>query len=358
MSPARHTVIIGDLSGLQSFLFAVSPGEGGQAKALRARSFYIQTLAECCAMKFQAAGMLGPESLVFCGAAKFVLSFPTVANEAGFSAAGAEIEAWLLQYLGGQLSFGWAMESGAEGETALWSRATGTLQARKLRPWSHVAQAQGSWRPEALVLAKVRLDSYNRPMVPDRSVFDGEEIGKRLPSSHWLEVAPTAEGSHFRAFDYGCKLHRQWTGALSPGGRLFALSGQRAEEAGARAERRYLAKHIPTDRDNLPLTFETIAQRAQGDRLLGVLKMDADSLGAAFERLQGTDGAASGLSNGWIGFFRRRWIRVRKMAGAGRSFIPSSPAGTICSRWGRGTSRSPMRPTCSSGSPRSLPRKG
>src|SRR5207253_10223654 len=53
---------------------------------------------------------------------------------------------------------------------------------------------------------------------------------------------------------------------------------------------RRLMAHVPTDRDGGVTWFEALAQQARGDRLLGVLKADADSLGAEIDRrLGGSD---------------------------------------------------------------------
>jgi CRISPR/Cas system-associated protein Cas10 (large subunit of type III CRISPR-Cas system) len=45
----NQTLILGDLSGLQDYLFDVAAEGGGQARRLRARSLSISLLAECAA---------------------------------------------------------------------------------------------------------------------------------------------------------------------------------------------------------------------------------------------------------------------------------------------------------------------
>ncbi len=44
-------IILGDISGIQTYLFDVAEAGGGQARRLRARSFYIQLLAEAAALR-------------------------------------------------------------------------------------------------------------------------------------------------------------------------------------------------------------------------------------------------------------------------------------------------------------------
>jgi len=291
-TPTSVSVIVGDLSGLQSFLFALSPGEGGHAKSLRARSFFIQTLAECCAMQFLDAARWPQESLVFCGAAKFVLSAKRDVDKASLVATSVKINEWLLQNLGGQLFFAWAMSSGNDSETFLWNNATAKLQAEKLRPWAEVARGAAGWDSTKLVLRKVLLDSHNRPVVPDESIFPQEQIGAQLPTSKWLEIGSepkrSPEQAVFKVLDYYCKLHDTYPASRPGVLRLFTLADENAPAGQPRPETHHLARHIPTGPDGKPLTFEKIAQRAKGDKLLGVLKMDVDSLGMAFERLQRT----------------------------------------------------------------------
>jgi CRISPR-associated protein Csm1 len=44
-------IVLGDISGIQNYLFDVADAGGwGQARRLRARSFYIQVLAEAAAL--------------------------------------------------------------------------------------------------------------------------------------------------------------------------------------------------------------------------------------------------------------------------------------------------------------------
>src|SRR5262249_29909423 len=50
--PKRCTLVVGDLSGIQDYLFDIATvGAGGVARRLRARSFFLQMLAEVAALK-------------------------------------------------------------------------------------------------------------------------------------------------------------------------------------------------------------------------------------------------------------------------------------------------------------------
>jgi CRISPR-associated protein Csm1 len=64
---------------------------------------------------------------------------------------------------------------------------------------------------------------------------------------------------------------------------VFALTGQYPLSDGRIVPRR-LARHIPRQPNQQPVEFKDLAARAVGAPLLGVLKLDADNLGAAFRR--------------------------------------------------------------------------
>ncbi len=281
-------VVVGDLSGLQNFIFTLTPGEGGQAKRLRARSFFIQVLAEGCALRFLTALGWTRSKLVFCGAAKFVLIAESLADATTLQRAAAEINRWLLAETGGQLNFAWAMQSGDASESALWNSAMLDLQRTKLRPWADAAQSDGAWQSSALVLDYVKLDAHNRPQVPELRVFDDKKIGGLLPAAYWLEIRADTGDSNFNLLGYGCKLHAEPNPpALRDDALLLFALGRAAPAAGAaRTEQRWLARHVPTKPSDELVTFEELADAVTGDTLLGALKMDVDSLGVAFEARQ------------------------------------------------------------------------
>ena len=44
-------IVLGDISGIQNYVFDVAEVGGGQAQRLRARSFFVQLLAETAALR-------------------------------------------------------------------------------------------------------------------------------------------------------------------------------------------------------------------------------------------------------------------------------------------------------------------
>ncbi len=66
-------LILASLSGIQDFFFDVRESGGRQARALRHRSFRIQLIAECVALRLLDATDLARDRLLFCAAAKLAI---------------------------------------------------------------------------------------------------------------------------------------------------------------------------------------------------------------------------------------------------------------------------------------------
>lgn len=63
-------LIVASLSGIQDYLFDIRESGGGQARSLRNRSFRIQLVAECVALRLLEAANLPYAQLVFSAAGK------------------------------------------------------------------------------------------------------------------------------------------------------------------------------------------------------------------------------------------------------------------------------------------------
>lgn len=78
--PAPCLLVSGDISGIQDFIFNV-PSKGA-AKTLKARSFFVQMLADVCVQKIQAKLDLKPANLLYNGGGQFYFLVPKCrANE-------------------------------------------------------------------------------------------------------------------------------------------------------------------------------------------------------------------------------------------------------------------------------------
>jgi|SRR5690625_1340055 len=279
-------LIIGDISGIQDFIFDLPhEGKGGTARALRARSFYVQILTEVIAYRIQNVLGLERDTLLFCAAGKFAIegesSFESASNL--LSQEIKSIEEWLARETTGALRVTVTSHPDAlEGVSSVvrYERAMAKFQHAKLRTWSSLATSDGRWRPERLVLP-------SRQRAEVWETF--RRIGATLPRSRRLRIIEdpnaqldaTPDGTTF-----GLPGFRAFLGSVNPSPGPIALE---ADLSGVRVPGidstpqiyRPLARHIPTQADGLPIWFEEIAQHSKGARYLGILKMDADSLGVA-----------------------------------------------------------------------------
>lgn len=78
--PAPCILISGDISGIQEFIFNV-PSKGA-AKTLKARSFYVQMLADVCAQKVLDKLHLKPTNLLYNGGGQFYILAPRCSKAA------------------------------------------------------------------------------------------------------------------------------------------------------------------------------------------------------------------------------------------------------------------------------------
>ncbi|CAN5389947.1 hypothetical protein BH24GEM3_BH24GEM3_02400 [soil metagenome] len=282
-------LIVGDLSGIQEFVFALPEEEGGQARMLRARSFFVQALSEVLAWRVQRALQLPRETLLFCAAGKFAI----LAEEAPADTAErlrrerVAVEEWLLRETAGTLRYALALEPDrhdGEGTAERYDRAMTALQVEKHRPWAAVAAGE-RWTPQRLVLA---------PMPEKAAAERFRQLGAALPAARWLVVAERDEPSAGAAFTFDLADHRAalYTESPPPARGAPLVADLQGGDPGMHIPagdqvRRPLARYVPRKPDGGLLLFEDMARYTRGAHYLGVLKMDADSLGVAVrERLR------------------------------------------------------------------------
>ncbi|HXG66880.1 MAG TPA: type III-A CRISPR-associated protein Cas10/Csm1 [Blastocatellia bacterium] len=300
-------LIAGDISGIQEYLFDVAHEGGAQARKLRARSFYLQLLAEIAALRIAEAAGWGTEQIVFCSAGKFLLHGDglTDTQKARVEQERASFSRLLMSETGAQLRFALVIsdETGIEGQQ--YENALKSLETNMRRAWAELAIRAGGWEPDRFVLAPLDApcelckrraatgeendpDSGNVWQVCDRCRQD-REIGAQLPQSHYAVVTPGAQDKSFSVGGWHVRLTgsfpRQDEGYILP---LGSENGARPANSRARILPRYLARHIPTQ-NGQAIEFVELAEGAKGAPWLGVLKMDGDALGAHFRRI--TQGA-------------------------------------------------------------------
>lgn len=315
----RFSLLVGDLSGIQGFLYAIPSKRA--AKLLRGRSFYLQLLTEAVARALLRRLGLPPTNLVYAGGGKFWILAHASAEEAARAFAD-EADQSLLEAHGTAPSFslGAARARGADflekRVAALWQRALADAASRRRRRLRGLARRDPAalFDPFGEGGDEARCDACGAPTgAAARDAEDRcpacavqEDLGLRLPRAKWLLVEDLAEGA---ATSFGPAT--DGPGTLLLGDPLAVrfelvleedLPAPRPGAPGSLALRLDGTEFLRKPADGRPLgfwmiarnrplrggdphetaTYEDFAREAEGAPLLGVLRLDVDNLGAVF----------------------------------------------------------------------------
>lgn len=297
-------LIAGSVSGIQDYLFDVAQEGGGQARRLRARSFFMQLLTEVACLRVLQAADWDVNQIIFSGAGKFLLQGGSLdaAQQSAFAKVEHDINRWLLTETGASLRFALVSTDTPDGILQQHKEVGRLLEIRKRRAWAIVALSEGSWLTEHLILPpldtpcalcrrhKAEFEDVNDGTTRRvcRRCAEDRDIGRQLPSVRWVMLsALSAE----RSFAIG-----GWHASLLESeprldGSCFILSLEGNKNGSGSASqtnfiRRSLLRHVPTKNEaKEPREFLELAKLAAGDKLLGVLKMDADKVGRHITKL-------------------------------------------------------------------------
>jgi CRISPR-associated protein Cas10/Csm1 subtype III-A len=300
MNPGQ-TMILGDLSGLQDFLFDVSAEGGGQARRLRARSVTISLLAECAARRILDAVGWGRQDVIFSSAGKFLLvgSHLQQENIAAVKSAAREAANWLLVETCGSLRLAIATCNLPSPMSATSSLDTlhQHLHRQKLQPWANCVADSGLWKTDKMVLPSLSPpcelcrrrpagktfndDSVNRKIC--HRCYGDLQLGRDLPSTRWLEIFAEPNQETLDLLGFGLRTNAQES-FTEESVEVFPTTSQ-CKINGPKVVSRPLLRNVPKDKHGQPIEFKELAAHSFGMPLLGVLKMDADNMGTAFRHV-------------------------------------------------------------------------
>jgi len=295
----RFLLVAGDLSGIQRYIFDIATqGAGGVARRLRARSFYVQLIAEVAALSVLDRLNLPVTNEIMAAGGRFYLLVPNLPSASkGIEEAAEEFDRWLMDNLGADISLNVATTAfgddgfrpTSEGRTGFGTvlRAVNTLLARvKLQPMGRLLRRDGRWNPPAL-LRPPPGPGVNACPACGHVPVEAEEacpqctrdraMGAQLPGARWVGLS-SASRDGFPIFGRSAHLLEK---PPRSGEATFAVRLNDADTTsapGVPAVWRYVANHVPAH-DGDTLTFEDIAARSRGKGLLGFLKADVDRLG-------------------------------------------------------------------------------
>ena len=308
---------VGDLSGIQNYLYDIaSVGGGGVARRLRARSLYLQLLAEVAAQQLlDAAGLTFVNQLLSSGGHFHLLLPNTDRARQALAAAQARLDDWLLARHGGELALNLAsvpfssaeLQSGAAdaGFGSVLKRASDALGRRKQQRLREALQSEGAWREEAFLLpgfggaeACEACDKQPR-QAEDKLCLHCRadlEVGRGLPAAAFVALYDAERPGALSLLGHSAQVAPDAARVDGAPYLVLGLRGFDARQAArwpllARPLCNYVPTWTPTDLAQRPpanpeearpegtVTFEDLARRARGRPLLGFLKADVDRLG-------------------------------------------------------------------------------
>jgi CRISPR-associated protein Csm1 len=288
-------LIIGELSGIQDYLFDVTDRAGGQSRRLRARSFFLQALSEIAALRILRAAGWHSDHILMNAAGRFILRGPSLSTHkrAEVDTDFREVCEWLLRHSGAKVRLTLAL--GGDDGTPLeqYDDAMRVLRRAKFRGFSQLASAAAGWDPSVLVLEssspaceicrrRKAIDQETDPDGKEFSVCSGclfdLKIGQQLPHTRWVTIKPKPAGSQFEIAGLGVSTDADQPRPSPEALCIFDLTD--GPDKGPPFQKRRLARHVPSS-DHFPLDFDALADASEGAKYLGVLKMDVDSLGSA-----------------------------------------------------------------------------
>lgn len=271
-------LILASLSGIQDYVFGVRETGGGQARALRARSFRTQIISECIALQLLRALSLPPDRIALRAAAKFaiVVADADEIRLSELSSVLADIRHWLLQHTHGRLRLAVAVSDSRDSAAACYADALRRLARSKLTAWQDIAADSQGWKGDQLVTSDLFEEDAQGDL--DRN------IGGALASAMYMhyfddrggQAAPAQAVDGATEFE-AARLHV----------RLSDNNGSAPGAIHSEPVTRFTF-HVPTDPDGHVIEFVDLAARSHGAAMLGVLKADVDSLGKTVgNRLRG-----------------------------------------------------------------------
>lgn len=315
--------IQGDVSGIQQFIYKLAaPDEGGTkrtAKRLRGRSFYVWLLTETVATLYLQRLQLYRTNLIFSSGGHFLLLAPNTENNRQVcTELEKEVNKWLYKSLKGDLGMVTTTEAFDSGEvkdfSELISRMGRKVALEKRRKFRSVLDAQffepkksEPGKKDSCPVCQADFQKRTESICPMCSSH--VELGQQIVSAKWL-VRLEGQAPAGKWLDDFAEFGTYW--ALSEGeDELYGLLNKldpaavshvvvyRLNDANFLGNKlvklvedkglsttfgyRFLGNYAPQDSEG-PKDFEELAKMdSEKYPLLGIVRMDVDSLGLVFQ---------------------------------------------------------------------------
>jgi len=300
----------GDFGGIQKYVFNITPGSGGLAKALRGRSFEVSTFTDSCAMGILSDLDLPLTHLIISAGGRFYLLLPNTERSTKTLVKHRDgLHEWILQEKLGELRFHLAwMDIAAEDILdfpATLDRVNRLLAESSFLGLSPLKSDSG-WDNERWVLPSfsgksenlcrscyARAISEGRQSEEEKSLCrhcrEDRDIGRDFVKASYQVVDPERQARYETPFSQYSLLAKTEE-ADRTAGLVVEFRGELQESYDKPFFTILKNNWVPRDTAGDVLEFNEIAERAEGKDLLGYLKADIDNLGFIFSRGLVTDG--------------------------------------------------------------------
>jgi len=305
----RFLLIAGDISGIQNYIFDIATsGVGGVARRLRARSLYVQLCCEVAShMVLRQLGLpIVIHTLLNSGGHFYLLLPNTKEVRTSIQDTQKLIDAWFLKELNGELAIDLAVvpfgDEGFKTEKdvgagfgVVMKAANEQMDRIKKNRFANILQHNQRWQEKTFEIPVVYKgeDSCQScrkfPQLKEglcSHCYSDRDIGKMLPETKYVTFYKDQHAGDIDILEYSLSLNKP--AATDQPYLVVKLNDTNMSDiATYPATFRYITKTVP-DADNCEIcreqsstiaTFECLANRGEGDNLLGFLKMDVDNLG-------------------------------------------------------------------------------
>lgn len=300
MDKPQFTLLAGDISGIQEFIYDV-PQEGA-AKALRGRSFFLTYFTRVLAEYFIRKEGLPLANILLAGGGKFSLLLPLAAEERVTSYRHYVEEAMYTAF-GGHLSVLLAAVPLAPSDflpgrwPLKWDEAAQALQVEKRRRWQTLltkspAKILGPWPVPETPCSCCGQAADGSGLCPVcRGLHD---LGEKLPRAKFIiqkRISPSSRPANslkglLAAFDVEMSLDE------SPAKDAFNYYLNSYDFLANNGDGFYFVPQLTAGRD-----FDALAESSEGVKTWAVLRGDVDDLGKIFRQGLGNKATLSAFAN-------------------------------------------------------------
>lgn len=297
------TLVVGDLSGIQGYVFEITEGgksKEGTARRLRARSLFVQLLAEIGMQRVLAVYDLPPANILMASGGKFHVLWPDLPdNQEQLHGLQQDFDNWLLEKLHGEVSLVLAhttVESKEmrQGFSSIIDRVENALWKAKNQKFASLLQQNSTWNEAEFIRpvdfphddcsscnkfpAQAGEEKYCLHCELDRSV--GRRIAEATHLACYALSVSTPLPSEFTlpVLNWKVTVLTAQDKILGTPDVILQLGGPVKPSPDYPVLWRPPAPYVVKDMD-----FTTIAESGEGRPLLGYLKADVDHLGKIFE---------------------------------------------------------------------------